>query len=92
MLHDQQRKRAIATEPPTHPTVKALPTTLDEWTDALATALAKSQNGKAAGMDNITHQAVKAAGPPFAVAVARCLQGLAQLLVMPHIVMHAHNW
>ena len=54
----------------------ALPLTLEEWIDATATAVAKSKSGKAASRDRMTNDIMKAAGPPFIAATARCLQRL----------------
>ena len=56
---------------------KALPTTLEEWIDAVATAIAKARNGKAPGRDQVTNEIMKAAGPPFVLALATCLQRIA---------------
>ena len=53
---------------------KALPVTLEEWIDAAATAIAKAMNGKAPGRDQVTNEIMKAAGPPFVLALAMCLQ------------------
>ena len=55
----------------------ALPATLEEWIDAVATAIAKARNGKAPGRDQVTNEIMKAAGPPFVLALAMCLQRIA---------------
>ena len=57
---------------------KAVPSTFDEWIDAVATAIAKSRNGKAPGRDQVTNEIMKAAGPPFVLAMAMCLQRIAK--------------
>ena len=51
----------------------ALPATLDEWIDATAIAVAKALTGKAPGRDRVINKIIKAAGPPFVVALASCL-------------------
>ena len=58
-----------------HP--EALPTTLEEWIGAVATAIAQARNGKALGRDQVTNEIMKAAGPPFVLSLATCLQRIA---------------
>ena len=43
----------------------------------MATAIAKARNGKAPGRDQVTNEIMKAAGPPFVLALAMCLQRIA---------------
>ena len=51
---------------------------LDEWVAATASTVAKSKNGKAPGLDLVTNEIMKAAGPAFVHAMAHCLRRIAK--------------